>query len=100
MQVRGRLAYLINPAGKVDPRKRWVYDFPFWLAINDGFGEVAHGYYVEQLLAAGSTLPASTSGLPVAAPPRRPYTRNSMIDSSRSTGSILGFGRSHTATAA
>jgi len=30
-----------------------VWDFPFWLAINDGFGTVAHRYYVEQLLAAG-----------------------------------------------
>jgi pimeloyl-ACP methyl ester carboxylesterase len=53
LRVRGRLAYLIKPAGKVDPRKRWVWDFPFWLAINDGFGDVAHRYYVEQLLAAG-----------------------------------------------
>lgn len=53
LRARGRLAYLIKPAGKVDARKRWVWDFPFWLAINDGFGNVAHRYYVEQLLAAG-----------------------------------------------
>src|SRR5262249_44429518 len=53
LRVRGRLAYLIKPTGKVDPHKRWVWDFPFWLAINDGFGEVAHRYYVERLLAAG-----------------------------------------------
>src|SRR3954468_24481361 len=53
LRVRGRLAYLIKPTGKVDPHRRWVWDFPFWLAINDGFGKVAHRYYVEQLLAAG-----------------------------------------------
>jgi hypothetical protein len=53
LRVRGRLAYLIRPTGKVDPQKRWVWDFPFWLAINDGFGHVAHRYYVEKLLAAG-----------------------------------------------
>jgi hypothetical protein len=53
LRVRGRLAYLIKPTSKVDPQKRWVWDFPFWLAINDGFGHVAHRHYVEQLLAAG-----------------------------------------------
>jgi hypothetical protein len=53
LRVRGRLAYLIRPTDKVDPQKRWVWDFPFWLAINDGFGKVAHRYYVERLLAAG-----------------------------------------------
>ena len=53
LRVRGRMAYLIKPTGKVDAQKRWVWDFPFWLAINDGFGTVAHRYYVEQLLASG-----------------------------------------------
>jgi hypothetical protein len=53
LRVRGRLAYLIKPTGKVDPQRRWVWDFPFWLAINDGFGHVAHRHYVEKLLAAG-----------------------------------------------
>jgi hypothetical protein len=53
LRVRGRLAYLIKPTGKADPQKRWVWDFPFWLAINDGFGHVAHRHYVEKLLAAG-----------------------------------------------
>jgi hypothetical protein len=53
LRVRGRMAYLLKPSGKVDPQKRWVWDFPFWLAIDDGFGNVAHRYYVEQLLAAG-----------------------------------------------
>ena len=50
---RGRIAYLIKPTGKVDPQKRWLFVFPFWLAINDGFGNVAHRYYVEKALAAG-----------------------------------------------
>ncbi len=53
LRVRDRIAYLIKPTGKVDPQKRWLWDFPFWLAINDGFGEVAHRFYVEQALAAG-----------------------------------------------
>src|SRR5438309_1150164 len=53
LRVRDRIAYLIEPTGKVDPQKRWVWDFPFWLAINDGFGHVAHRHYVERLLAAG-----------------------------------------------
>jgi len=53
LRVRGRIAFLIKPTGKVDLQKRWVWDFPFWLAINDGFGNVAHRYYVEQALAAG-----------------------------------------------
>jgi Squalene-hopene cyclase C-terminal domain len=53
LRVRDRMAYLIKPTGQVDPQKRWLWDFPFWLAINDGFGEVAHRYYVEKLLAAG-----------------------------------------------
>ena len=53
LRVRGRISYLIKPTGKVDPQKRWVWDFPFWLAINDGFGSVAHRYDVERALAAG-----------------------------------------------
>jgi pimeloyl-ACP methyl ester carboxylesterase len=53
LRVRDRIAYLIKPIGKVDPQKRWVWEFPFWLGINDGFGKVAHRYYVEKSLAAG-----------------------------------------------
>jgi hypothetical protein len=53
LRARDRLAYLIKPTGKVDPQKRWLWDFPFWLAINDGFGNVAHRYYVEKALASG-----------------------------------------------
>ncbi len=53
LQVHGRIAYLIKPTGAVDSRKRWVWEFPFWLGINDGFGNVAHRHYVEKALAAG-----------------------------------------------
>ncbi len=53
LHVRGRIAYLIKPTGPVDARKRWVYEFPFWLGINDGFGNVAHRHYVEKALATG-----------------------------------------------
>jgi pimeloyl-ACP methyl ester carboxylesterase len=53
LRVRDRIAYLVKPTGNVDPQKRWLWDFPFWLAINDGFGNVAHRYYVEKALAAG-----------------------------------------------
>jgi len=53
LRVRDRIAFLVKPTGKVDPRKRWLWDFPFWLAINDGFGNIAHRYYVEKALAAG-----------------------------------------------
>jgi hypothetical protein len=49
LRVRDRIAFLVQPTGKVDPQKRWLWDFPFWLAINDGFGHVAHRYYVEQV---------------------------------------------------
>jgi hypothetical protein len=47
------LAYLIKPTGKVDPQKRWVWDFPVSLVINHGFSHVAHRHYVEKLLTAG-----------------------------------------------
>jgi hypothetical protein len=53
LRVRDRIAYVIKPTGKVDPQKRWLWEFPFWLGINDGFGKVAHRYYVEKLLEAG-----------------------------------------------
>src|SRR5262245_17015859 len=53
LRVRDRIAFLIKPTGQLDSEKRWLWDFPFWLAINDGFGTVAHRHYVEQALAAG-----------------------------------------------
>jgi hypothetical protein len=53
LEVHGRIAYLIKPTSAVDAKKRWVWEFPFWLGINDGFGNVAHRHYVEKALAAG-----------------------------------------------
>jgi pimeloyl-ACP methyl ester carboxylesterase len=53
LEVHGRIAYLIKPTGRVDAQRRWVWEFPFWLGINDGFGNVAHRHYVEKALAAG-----------------------------------------------
>jgi pimeloyl-ACP methyl ester carboxylesterase len=53
LRVRDRIAYLVKPTGAVDPQKRWVWEFPFWLGINDGFGNLAHRYYLESALAAG-----------------------------------------------
>jgi hypothetical protein len=53
LRVRDRIAYLVKPTGVVDPQKRWVWEFPFWLGINDGFGNLAHRYYLEKALAAG-----------------------------------------------
>jgi hypothetical protein len=53
LRVRDRIAYLVKPTGAVDPNKRWLWEFPFWLGINDGFGNLAHRYYLEKVLAAG-----------------------------------------------
>jgi Serine aminopeptidase, S33 len=53
LRVRDRIAYLVKPTGPVDPQKRWMWEVPFWLGINDGFGNLAHRHYVEKVLAAG-----------------------------------------------
>src|SRR5690349_14282552 len=53
LRARDRIAFLIKPTGEIDSERRWVWDFPFWLAVNDGFGVVAHRHYVEKFLAAG-----------------------------------------------
>ncbi|HET6327359.1 MAG TPA: alpha/beta hydrolase [Planctomycetaceae bacterium] len=53
LRERGRIAYLVKPTGMVDPQKRWLWEFPFWLGVNDGFGNLAHRYYVEKALAVG-----------------------------------------------
>lgn len=53
LRVRDRIAYVIKPTSGADAQKRWVFEFPFWLGVNDGFGNVAHRYYVEKALAAG-----------------------------------------------
>jgi hypothetical protein len=53
LRVADRIAYVVKPTGPIDPQKRWLWEFPFWLGVNDGFGSLQHRHYVEQALAAG-----------------------------------------------
>jgi pimeloyl-ACP methyl ester carboxylesterase len=53
LRIRDRMAYVVKPTKTVDPARRWLWEFPFWLGINDGFGNVQHRNYVEQALAKG-----------------------------------------------
>lgn len=53
LKVRERMAYVVRPTGTVDPAKRWLWEFPFWLGCNDGFGNLQHRDYLEELLAHG-----------------------------------------------
>ncbi|RPI80838.1 MAG: hypothetical protein EHM42_11580, partial [Planctomycetaceae bacterium] len=53
LQVAGRQAYVVEPTGTIDPQRRWIWIFPFWLGINDGHGVLHHRWYVEQYLAKG-----------------------------------------------
>jgi alpha-beta hydrolase superfamily lysophospholipase len=53
LRVGERMAYLVKPTGTIDPQKRWLWEFPFWLGINDGTGNLQHRHYAEKLLAAG-----------------------------------------------
>src|SRR6185295_10750881 len=53
LRVRGRLAYVVKPTGSLDRQRRWLWEFPFWLGINDGFGNLQHRNYLEKALAAG-----------------------------------------------
>jgi pimeloyl-ACP methyl ester carboxylesterase len=68
LRVRDRIAYLVKPTGAVDPQKRWLWEFPFWLGINDGFGNLAHRYYLEQALAAGFHVAGVDVGASCASP--------------------------------
>jgi pimeloyl-ACP methyl ester carboxylesterase len=53
LRVRDRIAFVVKPTGAVDPNKRWIWEFPFWLGVEDGFGSIAHRHYIERALAAG-----------------------------------------------
>jgi pimeloyl-ACP methyl ester carboxylesterase len=53
LRIGERMAYVVKPTGQVDPQRRWLWEFPFWLGINDGFGNLQHRNYVERALAAG-----------------------------------------------
>ena len=65
---RDRLAYLVKPTGKVDSKRRWLWEFPFWLGINDGFGNLQHRDYVEKALAAGFHIAGVEIGVSCASP--------------------------------
>ncbi len=68
LRVRNRLAYLVKPTGKVDSKRRWLWEFPFWLGINDGFGNLQHRDYVEKALAAGFHIAGVEIGVSCASP--------------------------------
>jgi pimeloyl-ACP methyl ester carboxylesterase len=53
MTIGGRNAYVIKPTATVDPQRRWIWIFPFWLGINDGHGALHHRVYVGRFLGAG-----------------------------------------------
>lgn len=68
LRVRGRLAYVVKPTGAVDAQKRWLWECPFWLGINDGFGSLQHRTYVEKALAAGFHIAGVEVGCSCASP--------------------------------
>lgn len=53
LRVRDRMAYLVEPTGTVDAKRRWIWICPFWLGINNGHGALEHRHYVEHYLQAG-----------------------------------------------
>ena len=53
LRVQERMAYIVKPTGAIEQQKRWLWEFPYWLGINDGFGNLQHRNYVEKALAAG-----------------------------------------------
>lgn len=53
LRVQDRMAFVVKPTGKIDPEKRWLWEFPFWLGTKDGFGNLQHRNYLEQALEAG-----------------------------------------------
>src|SRR5258707_662385 len=48
LRVQDRMAFVVKPTGKIDPDKRWLWEFPFWLGTNDGFSNLQHRNYLEQ----------------------------------------------------
>jgi pimeloyl-ACP methyl ester carboxylesterase len=53
LAVHSRFAFLIEPTGKVDSQRRWVWTFPFEQALADARGKVQQRFYIEKLLAGG-----------------------------------------------
>ena len=52
-KIEDRGAYLIRPTSKTDPKRRWIWVAPFWLAVQDERGVVQHRLYVDRFLDAG-----------------------------------------------
>src|SRR4051812_43814238 len=53
LRLKDRMAYIVKPTGPIDSQKRWLWEFPFWLGINDGFDNLQHRNYLEKALDAG-----------------------------------------------
>lgn len=53
LRVRNRMAFVVKPTGKIDVHRRWLWEFPFWLGVNDGFDQLQHRHYLERALDAG-----------------------------------------------
>jgi pimeloyl-ACP methyl ester carboxylesterase len=53
LEIDGRRAYVIRPTAKIDPKRRWIWVAPFWLAVQDERGTVQHRLYVDRFLDAG-----------------------------------------------
>ncbi len=68
LRVHDRLAYIVKPTGPIDPQKRWLWEFPFWLGINDNFGNLAHRFYIEKALVAGFHIAGVDVGASCASP--------------------------------
>jgi pimeloyl-ACP methyl ester carboxylesterase len=68
LRVGGRFAYLVEPRGKVDPARRWVWVFPFEHALESAGGGVELRFYVDQLLAAGFSVAGIDVGVSCGSP--------------------------------
>jgi pimeloyl-ACP methyl ester carboxylesterase len=68
LRVGGRFAYLIEPRGKVDTARRWVWIFPFEHALESAGGGVEQRFYVEELLSAGFSVAGIDVGVSCGSP--------------------------------
>ncbi len=53
IDLAGTVGYVIEPTGDVDPKRRWVWIVPPWLALPSAHGNYIARYYAEGLLDAG-----------------------------------------------
>jgi pimeloyl-ACP methyl ester carboxylesterase len=68
LEVEGRRAYLIRPTKKTDPKRRWIWVGPFWLAVNEK-GKIDHRMYVDTFLEAGFHVAGVDVGTSCGSPP-------------------------------